>query len=84
MTDDGARGDRMNRAEHLAWARNRALEYVDAGDNANALASLTSDLRKHPDTAPSSDGVGQLGMQLMLTGSLRDAASMREFIEGVA
>lgn len=39
-----------NRAEHLAWAKQRALEYLDAGDLGNAIASMVSDLGKHPET----------------------------------
>jgi hypothetical protein len=40
----------MNRDEHLTWARQRALEYVGLGQMENALASMTSDAMKHPDT----------------------------------
>ena len=32
------------REQHIAWAKERALEYVDAGDLANAVASMGSDL----------------------------------------
>lgn len=41
----------MNAAEHFAWARERAMEYVGLGDGANAMASFVSDLNKHPGTA---------------------------------
>jgi hypothetical protein len=34
------------RAEHLAWCKERALEYVAAGDEEGAVASMTSDLGK--------------------------------------
>lgn len=37
----------MTRSEHLAWAKQRALEYVDAGDLTSAVASMGSDLQKH-------------------------------------
>jgi hypothetical protein len=37
----------MDRAQHLAWAKARALEYVERGELANAIASLVSDLGKH-------------------------------------
>ena len=30
----------MTRGEHLQWAKDRALEYADMGDVANAMASL--------------------------------------------
>lgn len=36
----------MTRAEHLQWAKDRALEYVAIGDMNQAFASMTSDLRK--------------------------------------
>jgi hypothetical protein len=39
----------MNRAEHLAWAKQRALEELERGSHINALASMISDLRKHPE-----------------------------------
>lgn len=42
----------MDRAEHLAWCKQRALEYCDAGDLPNAVASMGSDLGKHPETEP--------------------------------
>lgn len=37
----------MTRSEHFAWAKQRALEYVDAGDLRSAVASMGSDLQKH-------------------------------------
>ena len=38
------------RADHLNWAKQRALKYVELGDLPNALASMMSDLEKHPET----------------------------------
>jgi len=35
----------MTREEHLRWAKDRALEYADKGDVANAIASLRSEPR---------------------------------------
>ena len=37
----------MTRAEHLAWAKGRALEYVQIGDLDQAITSMASDLTKH-------------------------------------
>lgn len=37
----------MTRAEHVAWAKERALEYVEAGQLTDAWTSLVSDLGKH-------------------------------------
>jgi hypothetical protein len=71
----------MNAQEHVAWAKHRALEYIDLNDPVNALASLTSDLRKHPDTAEHA-GI-ELGMTLALAGHLHTTAQVREWIEGI-
>jgi hypothetical protein len=68
------------RAEHLAWCRQRALEYVEAGDVQNAFASFNSDMRKHPATAD--PDLEMLGMSLMVTGHLNTPAEMRQWIEG--
>lgn len=68
------------RAEHIAWCKQRALEYVDAGDLSQAFTSMTSDLGKHPETAGHS--AINLGMGLMMGGHLSTESEMREFIEG--
>jgi hypothetical protein len=70
----------MTRNEHLQWAKDRALQYVAAGDIQNAFASITSDLRKHPDTVDHSGP--ELGMMLMLSGHLSTSTEMRTHIEG--
>lgn len=66
---------------HVAWCKQRALEYVDAGDLPNAFASLVSDLNKHPATAEHS--AIELGAMLLFGGHLNTPHAMREFIEGV-
>ncbi len=70
----------MTRAEHLAWCKERALEYVDQGDLTNAYASMASDLTKHPETEK--HAAIELGMMLMIGGHLSTQAEMRKFIEG--
>jgi len=70
----------MTRAEHLVWCKARALEYVDAGDLNQALASMCSDLGKHEETK---NHVGQeLGLMQMAAGFLGTPQKMRKFIEG--
>lgn len=70
----------MTRAEHLAWCKERALQYVAAGDTRQAFASMVSDLRKHDGTA---DHAGmQLGGMLLLGGHLDAPEQMRDFIRG--
>lgn len=64
----------MNRAEHLEWCKQRAREYLASGDWANAIASMCSDLGKHPETAKSRE------VACLLT--VRDVPSARKFVEG--
>ena len=68
------------RAEHLAWCKERALEYVDRGDTAQAFASMGSDLGKHPETE--GHVAIQLGMMQIMTGGLSTPEDMRKFING--
>jgi hypothetical protein len=72
----------MDRAEHLQWAKDRALEYADAGDTGNAIASLRSDLGKHPETAQSVGVVDELMMPLAMMGDFERPGELRKFIEG--
>jgi hypothetical protein len=76
------RGAAMTRGEHLQWAKDRALEYADQGDVANAIGSLRSDLGKHAETAQSARIVDELMMPLVLAGHLSTPRELRKFIEG--
>lgn len=69
------------RAEHMAWAKERALAELEHGSAANALASICSDMTKHPGT---NDPVliawaQQEGARALTTES---KAVMRAFLEG--
>lgn len=69
-----------SRADHLAWCKERALAYCARNNLAEAWASFTSDMGKHPETA---GHVGiQLGTMLLLGGHLRTPAEMCKHIEG--
>jgi hypothetical protein len=69
----------VTRDEHLAWAKERTLEYVEAGELANAVASMGSDLRKHPDfQKPVYSTLMLLGLYEIERG--RDA--VRRWVEG--
>lgn len=70
----------MTRAEHLQWAKNRALEYIDEGRPDLAFTSFASDVTKHPDTLDLIDVIQALGAPLLLTGHLRSPANMRKWI----
>ncbi len=70
----------MTRAEHLEWCKQRALEYVDAGQLQNAFASMGNDLNKHDETR---DHPGiKLGLQMLIMGQLNAPESMRRYIVG--
>ena len=70
----------MNREEHLNWCKDRAMEYVERNDFTNAVASISSDLKKHPETA---DHPGiHLGMMLMMSGLLSSKTEAEKFIQG--
>jgi len=70
----------MNRTEHLQWAKDRALVYADRGDVANAVASMCSDLRKHPETETHAGG--QLMVMMAAAGQFKRPGELRKFIEG--
>ena len=70
----------MDRAEHVAWCKKRALEYIDKGDLIQAYASMTSDLTQHEETKTHA-AIG-LGMSLLVIGKLSTSTEMRKFIEG--
>lgn len=68
------------RAEHLAWCKQRALVYADLGDVSQAMASLGSDLNKHPETR--NHAAMELMMMLAVNGHLDAPGELRKFIEG--
>jgi len=70
----------MTRSQHLQWCKDRALAYCDKGDVVQAWASMTSDLRKHPDLE--THLAIELGQMMLMAGHLDTPAKMKEFIEG--
>lgn len=70
----------MTRAEHLQWCKDRALEYINAGDTSQAFASFNSDMSKHPETANHS--ALQLGGMLFMGGHLKTIPEMEKWILG--
>lgn len=70
----------MERAEHLQWCKDRALEYVHAGDIQRAVASMSSDLSKHPDTV--NHPAISLGTMLLLGGHMKSASETEKWING--
>lgn len=68
------------RRDHIAWAKDRALAYVEAGDCAEALASFVADLSKHDGCDVPREAI-EIGVVLA---EASDAASLRKFIQGLA
>jgi hypothetical protein len=69
----------MTREEHLDSCKQRAREYLDKGDVKNAIASMMSDLNKHPETAIGGTILATLGLHAAMT---CDPAEARRYIEG--
>jgi len=70
----------MTRQEHLDWCKKRALEYLDHGDVSNAIASMMSDLNKHPETEIGSGSIlTQLGLRAAMSNDVNEA---RRYIVG--
>jgi len=68
----------MTRDEHIAWCKQRALEYLDIGDTHNAVASMLSNLTKHDETREVV--FGPLATVCIMAAS--NPAETRRFIEG--
>lgn len=70
----------MDRAEHVAWCKRRALEYVDHRLLVDAVASMISDMSKHQET--------KLPSELAFAGILESYSNepdrVRRWIEGFA
>ena len=69
----------MSRKEHLEWCKRRAMAYVEAGDNGQAITSMLSDLSKHPETIGLRDTVATLAFGILM---LPGQNEVRKFIEG--
>ena len=70
----------MDRTEHLQWCKDRALVYVKIGDVSQAVASMTSDLSKHPETA--SHPAIHLGTMLLFGSHMNGSAEAEKWING--
>lgn len=72
--------------EHLAWCKQRAREYLRAGDLLNAVTSMMSDLDKHPETRKhcgrDSPTLAPLGIVAALRAQEGDYDFVERYIEG--
>ena len=71
----------MNRIEHMNWCKQRAMEYIKAGDLNQAFVSMCSDVMKHEETKMHAT-TNQLGMSLLMTGNLNTVKQMTDWIQG--
>ena len=70
------------REEHMAWCKKRALEYVDRGELHYAVASMASDLTKHPETTKSANA---FLVQIALLDVMNDdVGAVRKWVNGFA
>jgi hypothetical protein len=67
------------RDNHLAWAKERALEYVVKDDLDEAFASLANDMSRHPQLRTHPQLI--LGARLWIEGHFGTPETMRAFIE---
>jgi hypothetical protein len=70
------------RDEHLEWCKERAREYLDRGDLANAVASMGSDMDKHPETRMAGEKMGMLMYVAMIRLTEGDVQGVRDWVEG--
>ena len=67
------------RDQYLASCKERALKYLDHGEIANAIASMQSDLQKHPDFKGIASQLDSLGLLYAMND---DVDGARRLIEG--
>jgi len=65
---------------HLQWCKDRALPYCESGNLQEAFSSFMSDMGKSEETA--NHPILQMGMPLLMSGSLSTSHQMKEFING--
>ena len=66
------------RAEHVQWCKDRAMEYLDHGDLAGAVTSMTSDMSKRDD-CNMSQVLLPLGMMYVIN---HDFDGVKRWVEG--
>jgi hypothetical protein len=68
-----------DRDVYLAKCKKRALEYLDRGEVANAIVSISSDLSKHEDFKGVAEKMMPVGLFFAMS---NDAIEARRFIVG--
>ena len=69
----------MNRAEHLQWSKDRAIQILNEGDVTGAYSSFLTDMNEHDELRE--HPALQMGMMLLVGGHLKTVPQMKKFIE---
>lgn len=68
----------MTREEHLAWCKKRALAYLPASPQ-DAVASMLSDMSKHPELEATAKGpLAEIGLMMLMS----NVGDIRSYITG--
>ena len=71
----------VTRAQHLRWVKDRANDYLEAGQPQQAWQRVISDLCKHSSTRGHAAIV--LGMMLAMSQRMETTHQVREFVDGI-
>ena len=66
------------RKEHLEWCKERALAELKSQGPQGAIASMTSDMNKHPETR--GHAVLSLGMMLLMSGNMKSDKDTEKWV----
>ena len=72
--------DSASRKEHLQWCKDRAMEYLEKGNYAEAYTSFISDTSKHSETR--NHPALELGTKMFFGGMLSSYGKLKYWIEG--
>jgi len=73
----------MSRADHIIWAKQRALRELESGGGgvAAVISSIVQDFASHPDLA--NHPAQTMMTVLAFSGNLSTRTRVREFVEGI-
>ena len=70
----------MNRQEHLQWAKDRAIQYLEIDEIFHSWNSFCNDMRKHDEL--SNHAALSMGTMMMLQGFWKNKEECKKYIEG--
>ena len=72
----------MNRAEHLQWCKDRAIELLDSGDLSGAVVSMASDIQKNEETEMDGMTLAFLTLTGRQDAQNGDVEAVRRWVDG--